>query len=209
MRIAVLAATGPTGRQLVTQALDRGHAVTAIARNPHRLDIVAGPALRYATADARDPAAMAAALIGADAVVSALGNVKGSPPGVLTAGAIAVAAAHERGDVARIVWLGAFGTGQSAGPAGPLTRALLHLVLGKEIQDKTAADHIVLQTGGSVLHAGPLTDGPLSTSRHTFDLDALPRRIFPRPVTRATVATAMLDEAEHPRHAGRIAVPVN
>ncbi len=209
MNIAVLAATGPTGRQLVTQALNRGHIVTAISRNPHQLDIPAGPALRHATADARDAATMAAALAGADAVVSALGNIKGSPPDVLTAGATAVAAAHERGDVAHIVWLGAFGTGQSARPAGPLTRTLLRLVLGNEIPDKTTADHIVLQATGSVMHAGPLTDGPLSTTRHTWDLNALPRRVFPRPVSRATVAAAMLDEAEHPQHTGRIAVPVN
>lgn len=38
MRIAVLAATGATGRLLVQQALSRGHTVLALARDPARID---------------------------------------------------------------------------------------------------------------------------------------------------------------------------
>jgi uncharacterized protein YbjT (DUF2867 family) len=34
MRIAVLAASGGTGKQLAAQALDRGHSVLALARDP-------------------------------------------------------------------------------------------------------------------------------------------------------------------------------
>jgi hypothetical protein len=39
-------------------------------------------------------------------------------------------------------------------------------------------------------------------------LDAYPRRLFPASVSRATVAAAMLDEAESPRYAGAIAIPL-
>ncbi|KAM9446921.1 flavin reductase (NADPH)-like isoform 1-T3 [Clarias gariepinus] len=39
MKIAVLGATGQTGQQLVTQALQQGHNVTAIVRNPSKLTI--------------------------------------------------------------------------------------------------------------------------------------------------------------------------
>jgi uncharacterized protein YbjT (DUF2867 family) len=34
MRIAVFGATGGTGEQVIRQALDRGHHVVALARNP-------------------------------------------------------------------------------------------------------------------------------------------------------------------------------
>lgn len=106
------------------------------------------------------------------------------------------------------MWLGAFGTGQSAGPAGPLVRALLVVALGAERSDKANADAVALAAGASVLHPGPLTNKPLSPTRSTVALADLPRRLFPRTVARATVAAAMLDEAEHPRQRGHIAVPL-
>jgi putative NADH-flavin reductase len=37
MRIAVLGATGPSGIQVVKEALQRGHEVRAIVRNPDKL----------------------------------------------------------------------------------------------------------------------------------------------------------------------------
>ncbi|SDQ89460.1 NAD(P)-dependent oxidoreductase [Quadrisphaera sp. DSM 44207] len=208
MRIAVLAATGATGRHLVTQALARGHDVVALARNPDRLDLPASPRLHPVAADVTDPPSLTPGLSGADAVVSALGRVEGSPDDILTTGARALAAARASGPVPRVVWLSAFGTGGSARPAGPLTRALLRTVLGGEVSDKAGADALLLPLGASVVHAGPLTNGPLSPARTTVALDDVPRRLLPRTVSRATVAAAMLDEARHPCHAGRVAVPL-
>lgn len=108
---------------------------------------------------------------------------------------------------ARILWLGAYGTGPSAAAAGLLTRTVLRF-LGDELTDKVAADSLVLQAGGTVFHAGPLADGPISADRRTIGLDAAPRRPFPARVTRATVAAAMLDEAENPQFAAQLALPL-
>src|SRR5580700_1396727 len=55
-----------------------------------------------------------------------------------------------------------------------------------------------------IVWLGPLGNGPLSAGRRTVGLDAYPRRIFPAGVSRATVAAAMLDEAESPRYQGAI-----
>jgi uncharacterized protein len=76
------------------------------------------------------------------------------------------------------------------------------------LPDKITADGNVLAAGGTVFHAGPLSLGPLSPHRRTVGLDAAPRSVFPSRVSRATVAAAMLDEAESPRFAGRIALPL-
>src|SRR5712691_1620443 len=38
-RVLIVGATGGTGQQLVTQALERGYAVTALVRDPSRLQI--------------------------------------------------------------------------------------------------------------------------------------------------------------------------
>ena len=38
MKLIVFGSTGDTGRQVVTQALEQGHDVTAFARSPEKLD---------------------------------------------------------------------------------------------------------------------------------------------------------------------------
>ncbi len=52
-----------------------------------------------------------------------------------------------------------------------------------KLEDKVAADAIVLRAGGTVFHAGPLGNGPLSPARRTVGLDGYPRRIFPSGVS--------------------------
>jgi uncharacterized protein len=201
MKLTILAATGGTGRELTRQALERGHTVTAIARVPDRVD--GSGRLTRVAADVRDPDSIKAALRDSDVVLSGLGVADGDPPGTLTAGARAVTEARP----GRIVWLGAIGTGPSAQAGGLLVRSMFR-AMGAKLADKVAADAAVLRAGGTVFHAGPLGNGPLSASRRTVGLDGYPRRLFPAGVSRATVAAAMLDEAESPRFAGAIAIPL-
>ncbi|WP_436534805.1 NAD(P)-dependent oxidoreductase [Actinoplanes sp. HUAS TT8] len=248
MEITVLGASGATGLELTRQALERGHSVVAIARTPSKIAIPDSPRLTRVAADVRDPDSIAAALAGRAVVVSGLGIAKGDKPGVLVAGARALAAARSRPDtnarparsagvapgadarpagaaggvpgadaqlagaaggvpgVGRVVWLGAYGTGPSARAAGVVTRTLLK-ALGDQLPDKVEADALVLAMGGTVFHAGPLTNGPRAADRRTIGLSEAPKRLFPAMVSRATVAAAMLDEAENPAYAGGIALP--
>ncbi|MBB2943432.1 hypothetical protein FB565_003145 [Actinoplanes lutulentus] len=203
MELTILAASGATGLELTRQALARGHTVTAVARNPDRLTLADSPRLLRVAADVRVPHSIAAALAGQKVVLSGLGNARGAKPGALTAGARAVVAAAPQ----RVIWLGAFGTGPSAAAAGAATRTLLKL-MGAELGDKVAADAAVLAAGGTVFHAGPLSNGPLSSTRRTVGLAEAPRRFFPARVSRATVAAAMLDEAEDAAFPGMIALPL-
>ncbi|AXX31568.1 putative flavin reductase [Actinosynnema pretiosum subsp. pretiosum] len=204
LRLVVLGATGGVGGHVVAHALRRGHSVTALSRDPRGLP--EHGALRVVAVDVRDRDAVAEALAGCDAAVSALGNPPGSRPGVLAAGAASLVAATPP----RLVWLGAHGTGPSANAA---TAALLRLALGaEEVADKVAADALVLAAGGTVVHAGPLT-GP-AVDWTTLDVTTpagarllpLGARRLPRPVRRSTLAALLLTEAEHPRHAGAIAL---
>jgi uncharacterized protein YbjT (DUF2867 family) len=57
MKLTIIAATGGVGRQLLTQALDAGHDVTAVARNPAKLPVEppAGRAARIITAGIATP----------------------------------------------------------------------------------------------------------------------------------------------------------
>lgn len=203
MHLTILAASGGTGRELTRQALERGHTVTAIARTPGRIAVPDSARLTRIAADVQDQDSMKAALRDSQVVLSGLGVAEGDPPGTLTAGARAVTEAHPE----RIIWLGAIGTGPSAQAGGVLVQSVFRLMRAKR-DDKVTADTTVLRSGGTVFHAGPLTDGPLSPDRRTVGLDAYPRRLFPAKVSRATVAAAMLDEAESPRYHGKIAIPL-
>ncbi|HWI35465.1 MAG TPA: NAD(P)H-binding protein, partial [Burkholderiales bacterium] len=76
MKVLIFGATGATGRELVSQALEQGHDVTTLVRRPDAMPAQQGK-LRVAQGDAmREPAAIAEALEGQDAVLSALGTGK-------------------------------------------------------------------------------------------------------------------------------------
>jgi uncharacterized protein YbjT (DUF2867 family) len=196
MHLTILAASGRTGLALTRQALERGHTVTAIARDPRRITLE-HPNLRKVAGDVSDPASIA---VDPDTVVlSGLGTDRA---GVLLDGAKAVLATGPR----RIIWLGAYGTGASADAAGE-GAAVLWKVMGDRIPDKIAADDAVLAAGGTVFHAGVLSDEPRSAGR-TVGLDAAPPFDLTAKVSRETVAAAMLDEAENPRFPGAVALPL-
>jgi putative NADH-flavin reductase len=78
MRLTIFGATGGTGTCLAEQALAAGHEVTAVVRDPARLNLrpsgpAAGSRLRVITADPMDPAAITPAVAEADAVLTAIG----------------------------------------------------------------------------------------------------------------------------------------
>ena len=69
MKIALIGGTGFVGSAVLEELLRRGHAVTALARNPAKLAARSG--LAVATADVLDAAQVASAVAGHEAVVSA------------------------------------------------------------------------------------------------------------------------------------------
>ena len=72
MKIALIGASGRVGHAILAEALERGHTVTAIARNAARL--TAWPRLKTVDADVAAPAQTAAAVKGNDAVISAFNS---------------------------------------------------------------------------------------------------------------------------------------
>lgn len=75
MKIAILGASGRTGRLLVEQALAAGHDVRALVRNPDTFKLTHGK-LHTQRGDASDAAAVKGLVEGCDAVVSTLGPTK-------------------------------------------------------------------------------------------------------------------------------------
>lgn len=73
MKVLIIGATGPTGRELTTQALDAGHDVRLFARNPRAVSIWS-PRLEVMQGDVREWKTVPPAMLGVEAVLSALGT---------------------------------------------------------------------------------------------------------------------------------------
>lgn len=70
MKVAIIGASGFIGSAILQEALDRGHQVTAIVRNPDKITITS-PQLTVKKADAANESELVPLLKGQDAVISA------------------------------------------------------------------------------------------------------------------------------------------
>jgi len=107
MRIVVFGASGGTGRELVRQGLAQGHEVTGFVRNPGSMEGVTG--VRVATGDARNAEAVAAAVEGQEAVLSALGSRTLRDSTLLPEAMTGILAGMRQHGVRRLIVLGAAG----------------------------------------------------------------------------------------------------
>ena len=69
MKVVLYGATGKSGSRLLSELISRGHSVTAIARDPSKLDVKPGTTVKQD--DLSDSAKTAETIRGADAVISA------------------------------------------------------------------------------------------------------------------------------------------
>src|SRR3954463_13035908 len=111
MKLLIFGASGLLGTRLVTEALDRGHEVTAVARDAARLEDRAGRC-RTASADATDPDSVAAVAGGHDIAVSAVTNHQA--PEMLVHAARALLEGLARASVPRLISVGGAGSLQVA-----------------------------------------------------------------------------------------------
>lgn len=110
MKLALIGPTGFVGAAILNEALQRGHAVTALSRHPEKL--AAQPGLRVARADVLDPAQVADAVAGHDAVISAY-NPGWSDPQIhdnFLRGTRAIFDGVKRGGVKRVLVVGGAGS---------------------------------------------------------------------------------------------------
>lgn len=203
MNLLVFGANGRTGRQLVRQALEAGHRVTAFVRDPARLD-VEHEDLRVVTGDARDADAVDAAVRGQEGVLMALGHTAGSGEDVFTMAAWHAIDAMQRHGVRRLVVL--TGAGVPAPEDRPrishrLIRRLLQWTARDLLEDSEAQAALVRDSDldWTIVRVPRLTDGP-ARGRHR--VGAVGRGTGPL-ISRADAAAFMLREVERDAHVGR------
>lgn len=193
MKLLILGASGPTGGHLVAQALEQGHEVTALVRDPGKF-AVGHPRLKVALGNAEDAAAVAEAVRGQSAVLSTLGRRKSLKSKNLIANSMrCIIAAMERHGVRRLIVMSAFGVGESRRHAPFLPRVMYRLMLRDIFADKLAGERLMRASRleWTIVYPVLLTDGPRTGDYRvgeSLDLCGLPK------ISRADVAEFMLKE---------------
>jgi len=201
MRLLILGATGGTGRALLSQAVGRGHEVTAYVRSPRKLD----PPVNRVTVHHGDPRSaceLATVLPGHDAVLSALGPPGPGPTTILRLAARSVVEAMQAANVRRLLVVSAAVLFADLGMLGRLLRRTL---LKNVAEDSAEMERIVMASGLEWTIARPprLTNGGLS-GRYRIEEERLPGGSAAATISRADVAHFLLDEVERPRHTHHI-----
>jgi putative NADH-flavin reductase len=195
-KLLVVGATGGTGRLIVSQALKRGHEVTALVRSPEKASDLKGAKL--VVGDVRDEKALREALKGQDAVVSALGT-PASPfreVTLLSTATSALVNAMKAEHVSRLVCITGMGAGDSAGHGGFVFDNLIFpLLLKKVYADKNRQEAVVRDSGLDWVLVRPsvLNDKPSRGSiRALTDL----ADFHGGNISRGDVATFVLDQVQ-------------
>lgn len=216
MKIALIGATGYVGAAVLEEALARGHAVVALARDPAKLAPRDG--LTVVKADATDASAVTAAVAGSDAVVSAF-NPGWTDPDIhdnFLKGAKAIDAGVAASGVKRLLVVGGAGS-LFVAPGVQLidtehfpkeyyagadaARKLLAAYRAGEVG--AGLDWIFLSPPVMFSPVGPLAHAP-RTGKYRLGLEApLMDGDVPAGISEADLAVAIVDEIETGAHVGK------
>lgn len=112
MKLVIFGATGSIGCQVVEQALEQGHQVTAFARNQAKLDLDR-PNFKFVRGDVMDLRAVEQGVQGQDAVVCVLGSGQKLTSTVRSEGTRHIIQAMEKAGVRRLICQSTLGAGDS------------------------------------------------------------------------------------------------
>jgi putative NADH-flavin reductase len=197
MKLLVLGATGGTGLEIVRQAIDRGHSVTALVRSPERLKEYRDR-ITIKEGDLVNTADLEQAIRGHDAVLSAFGPrlpMSKADANLRQRFAIALTGAMSRGGVRRLVVESvAFLFKDSIFPPAYF---LGRLFFPGTVVDASAMESIFAQTEleWTMVRPPQLTDKPY-TGKYRVGVGHLPR--FGFKISRADVADYMIKAVENP-----------
>jgi len=196
LKLVVLGATGATGLEVVRQAAERGHSVTAFVRSPDRLGGLKDQ-ITTQEGDLLDSLQLAQVIKGHDAVISAFGPrlpLSKSDAHLLQQFATALTSAMEKTAVSRVVVESvAFLFKDSIIPPAYLLGRLLFPTI---VADSAAMEDVFEKSAleWTMVRPPELTNKPY-TGRYRVREDHLPR--FGFKISRADVANFMIRAVEN------------
>ncbi|MEV8630760.1 SDR family oxidoreductase [Streptosporangium sp. NPDC051023] len=206
MRLIIFGSTGGTGLQVLAQALDAGHDVTVVVRDPAKVSAAGQGRLTVVPGDVLEPGAWKGEVAGHDAVLSCLGSRdRGHPTTVYSRGTSNLIEAMRETGVRRLLCLSS--AGLEIPPETPFAQRLVTRFVIQRLYRHGYADMAVME---SLVKAAPvdwtiirppmLTDG-LPTGRQRAAIDGhLPGL---RSISRADLADYMVKHIEDDATWGR------
>lgn len=210
MRIVVFGATGNVGRCIVKEALNRGHEVVGVVRDPAAIE-PPDPRVALRRGDATDRASVAELARGADAVVSAISprpNARGlAAPSLAGAARALIAGARDAG-TKRLVVVGGAGTLEVAPGKALMDQPGFPEAYKAEATEgrNSLAVYRAEATGLDWTFVSPAAEiGPGErTGRYRTTGDQLLADAAGKSfITFEDYAVAIVDELENPKHIGR------
>jgi len=199
MKVVIVGATGKTGHALVEAALERGHEVTVLVRNPDGLGAHTSR-VKVVKGELGDRDAVARAVQGQDGVLCALGSKDlYTNTQVRTRGTLAILSAMAEAGVRRLVVMSAMGVGESWQDLTVVNQLLFRFLMPAARADHEAQEAAVRASGTdwTIVRPSGLTDGAATGAFMAGEhIRANTSRI-----ARADVATYMVDSLTDP---GRI-----
>ena len=200
MNILLIGATRGIGYELLQQLISAGHHVTAILRNPQRLQI-SNDNLKVIKGDILDKRSVEEGVEGQEAVCITIGiNPTLKTVEVFSRGTSLVIDAMKKYSCQRLICVTGIGAGDSRNHGGIFYDRIINPLLLKNIYaDKDRQETIIRNSGLEwlIVRPGFLTNGPLTGQcRVLNDL----RGIKAKKISRADVADFIVQELEHLKH---------
>ena len=157
MKVAVLAATGGVGAHVVRLALEQGHEVVALARDPSKIADSAKLTKVVVDMQGGDVDALANKIKGVDMVISCLGNRMKEKPVVATGTATLMSAMAKAG-VRRMSMISSIGVGDSrlqllkGGFGGVIFSIIFATILKSTKDDLNAAEALAIGGPAGMLY---------------------------------------------------------
>lgn len=177
MKVLLIGATGPTGKEIVKQGLAQFHEITALVRDPSKL-AAGGPKLHTVEGDILNPADVDVAMAGHEAVICSLGTgVTFKHVTLFSDGTQHLLHAMRKHSIRRIVCITGIGAGDSRGHGGFFYDHVIEpTVLHSIYEDKDRQEELLRQSDRDwiIVRPGMLTnDAATGHYRALLDLTGI------------------------------------